>query len=361
MQTQNQNGFATCEPFTIKQLSEIHKDLMPSKWIVDGLLRGNRPRPSLLCGLPHSGKSTLARQLAIAVSRGENFLGRKVMKGRVLFWQCEESSEDIIEDFLKQGVDRETDSIVVMSSDADATQWRIEELNAELVKAQTTKRPFDLVIIETLCDFLRPENENNNAELSNLISEFINTVMHPHPGTAFMFLHHFNKATDAVVLNNSILRVSGARAIASKTDAKWFMYSEGDNAPQRIIMTKTRKGVDIEPTYLEFDLKTNTSELGQKVKDIQQTSADAAKSSRQIELTARILNLVEKSPAIPKSELKTAIGGKAATAQAFIDQLIEQGQLKTMKHGKTFHCFTAAQTPTGEACESWDAITGEGR
>jgi predicted transcriptional regulator len=340
---------------SIRDLQVKYQGVKPPDWIVAGMLRNNRKRPSLLCGLPHAGKSTLARQLAVAVSRGDDFLGRATKKGRVLFWHSEDSEQDALEDFLKQGADIDSD-IDVMHSEQGTAGGRQLELAEALTIAEAEGHPFDLVIIETLGDFLQPDDENSNAELRTLLADFSQVVVSKYQRTAFLLIHHFNKATDSSVTNNAILRVSGARAITGKTDAQWFMYSLSDNDPKRIFATKVRKGDDIEPTYLDFDPHTDTSTLGQGLKDVQQTAKQIIKSTKQMEITSRIITLIEESPAIPKSILLRMVGGKTQVVHSYINQLIEEGRIKTMKPAKTIHCFTASQEPTIGACESWGEI-----
>jgi hypothetical protein len=300
----------------------------------------------------------LARQLAVAVSRGEDFLGRHTKKGRVLFWQSEDSPEDAKEDFQKQEAPDNKD-IAILHSEANDTASRENELRDVLTNADDEGKPFDLVIIETMGDFLQPENENSNGELANLLIGFSERVVRKFQGTAFLLLHHFNKSTDAAVQNNAILRVSGAKAITAKTDAKWFLYQLSDNDPQRVFATKVRKGEDIEPTYLDFDKLTDNATLSEKVKDLQQTAREAEKLTKAIQLESNIISIVQKAPAISKTILMHTLGGRASVAKAHIDKLIEQGQLKTLKNGKVIHCFTADQEPSVEACKSWGNVVGE--
>src|SRR5580698_3872761 len=76
----------------------------PTDWVIADLLRTGRKRPSLLCGLPEAGKSTLAHQLALAVANGIKFLDRDTVKGHVLYWKNEESAADVREDLIQAGL-----------------------------------------------------------------------------------------------------------------------------------------------------------------------------------------------------------------------------------------------------------------
>jgi RecA-family ATPase len=50
---------------------------------------------SLLVAKPKVGKTTLAFNLAVAVSRGEEFLGRKTTQGPVVYLALEEKKGEI--------------------------------------------------------------------------------------------------------------------------------------------------------------------------------------------------------------------------------------------------------------------------
>src|SRR5437870_6341017 len=125
----------------------------PSTWIVDGLLRTNRQRVSLLCGSPHAGKSTIARQLAIAVAHGTPFLGRATTKSKVLYWQSEETIEDAKEDFTRSGM-RSTDDDGLVIMHPEPKEDRLKQLSVVLVEDQDIR----LVVIETLDDFLQMDD-----------------------------------------------------------------------------------------------------------------------------------------------------------------------------------------------------------
>ena len=97
------------------------------EWIVEGLLRTGRRRPSLSAGKPETGKSTLAWQLAVAVTKGARFLGRATTKGKVIFWQSEEEAGDVCSIVRKLGYSAATDApLLVLDGDPDVHEQQRE-------------------------------------------------------------------------------------------------------------------------------------------------------------------------------------------------------------------------------------------
>src|SRR5437899_415632 len=58
---------------------------------------------SMIAGKPKSGKSTLARQLAVAVANGHTFLGHDTKQGRVLYLSLEGPMEVVGDHFKRMG------------------------------------------------------------------------------------------------------------------------------------------------------------------------------------------------------------------------------------------------------------------
>src|SRR4030095_5355695 len=54
---------------------------------------------SICAAKPKVGKSTLARNLAVAVTRGQDFLGRQTTKGKVLYLALEEKRTEVTRHF----------------------------------------------------------------------------------------------------------------------------------------------------------------------------------------------------------------------------------------------------------------------
>ena len=99
--------------FTAQELFNLPEP-SPSNWIVEGILRSNRGRPSLLCGFPESGKSTLSNQLAVAVANGTPFLDRATQQGHVILWKNEDSAPDIAADLRRAGLTASSDLSIVL-------------------------------------------------------------------------------------------------------------------------------------------------------------------------------------------------------------------------------------------------------
>jgi hypothetical protein len=84
------------DEFVITTASELMENSdVERQWLVEGLLPAGGI--GLLVGDPKIGKSTLARQLAVAVADGKEFLGRKVAPGGALYIAMEGSRSEIKE------------------------------------------------------------------------------------------------------------------------------------------------------------------------------------------------------------------------------------------------------------------------
>jgi hypothetical protein len=70
-------------------------------WVVENLLPSGGD--SLLVAKPKVGKSTLARCLALAVARGNEFLGRKTSQGLVMYLALEEKRDEVRRHFEAMG------------------------------------------------------------------------------------------------------------------------------------------------------------------------------------------------------------------------------------------------------------------
>ena len=298
-----------------------------SVWIVDQLLRTNRQRISLLCGSPHAGKSTVARQLAIAISHGKSFLGRETMKSKVAYWQSEETTEDAAEDFAKSGMTQDDPIVILQPSPADN---HLQELD----KVLTEDKEIRLVIIETLDDFLQMDDLSDNPSARRAFERFDREVVSKHKErVTFVAIHHFKKSDEQ--RGSSLTKILGATVIAGKTDCKIYLRQIGEGDGRRIVSAQTRKGVPIEPTYLIFDEATQTSTLGQTLADERADSKKMSLSLTTTELRNRCIEIVATNPGLTKQDAREKVGGKTVTAIAMLNTLIEEGIVVPQLGGKT--------------------------
>jgi hypothetical protein len=285
-----------------------------SDWVVVNLLRTGRRRPSLLCGYPGAGKSTLAHQLALAVGNGVPFLNRATSHGHVILWLNEDSAEDVSEDLQRAGLTADTKLTISLPQYGDN--------NFDVLKRALNDHPDTrLVIIETLADFLNVEDISNNDDTRRGMQQFCDFIMADHQQTSFLMLHHFNKSSAESEL--AITKILGGTAIAALSDARIYLRLASDDDPRRIIHAEARKGVGIEKTYLHFDPETLTAELGQTLAGERAAIRESAQQEKQIQLDAEIIKTVKAHPGISKGEVVNAVKGNAQKVNRTIDELID--------------------------------------
>lgn len=177
-------------------------------WIAPGLLPQNET--VILAGIPKSGKTLLAFDLAYAAATGEaNFLGEATMQGRVLLISTDESAASTRTKLLNRGFRRcDKDSIKVITS------WDISQM-ATLEKILEDFRP-NLTIIDSLRRINKgSEISENSAEFADNIYTLKETLSRY--GSAGVLIHHLNKNNEAMGVN----RLRGSSAIAGATWGVW--------------------------------------------------------------------------------------------------------------------------------------------
>src|SRR6266850_5117891 len=140
----------------------------PSDWVVEDLLRLGRRRPSLLAGKPESGKSTVARQLAVAVTKGKSFLGRQTKRSPVLYWQTEDDGADVLDSWNRLGYDEAHDEKLLTLVDSGFEDNNLDKLHDALVEHPDVR----LVLVETLDDLLKMEDVKENTSARKAFDTF---------------------------------------------------------------------------------------------------------------------------------------------------------------------------------------------
>jgi RecA-family ATPase len=135
------------------------------RWLVDGLLL--RKGSSLLVGKPKAGKSTVAKNIAVAVLKGQNIFGRSVestgQPGRVVYLQLE-GKDDVAgtaEQFRALGVTAEEAKRLLVFQ-RGVQKGKMEERVIELAEL-LRKFPADLVVVDTLRLFTGKAVKDSNS------------------------------------------------------------------------------------------------------------------------------------------------------------------------------------------------------
>ena len=201
--------------------AEEYRDL-PSvelAWVIHKLI----PRPGLvlLHGPEKVGKSFLAFQIALAVARGEDFLGQKVNQGTVLYLQFDtsksiwserlreltESGEDISGPILMIHPEDQPPAINILTGEGQA--WLRETLRLS--------RPV-LVIIDVLRE-LHSLDENASRDMKQVGD----TIMTMFAGLSVLLIHHSRKIPVEVTEPGAVLYSRGSSYITGKVDAIWML------------------------------------------------------------------------------------------------------------------------------------------
>lgn len=148
------------------------------EWLVDALLPSSGF--SLLAAKPKVGKSTLARCLALAVARGEPFLGRATAQGSVIYLALEEKRSQVRKHFQAMGATGEEEIyIYAAAAPVDALQ----KIRAEVERTKPA-----LLIIDPLFRFTRVRDSNDYAQVTAALEPLL--ALARETGVHVLCVHH---------------------------------------------------------------------------------------------------------------------------------------------------------------------------
>lgn len=280
------------------------------EWLVHGLVPAHGL--GMLAGPPKKGKSTLARQLAVAVADGTEFLGRTVKQGGVLFVSLEETKENCVAHLQKLGLKNATH--FHLECGAAPTTGQL----AALIK----KHSIQLVVFDTMLKCLGITAINDYKTMS--------AGLHPlqqlayQQGTHILLIHHFNKDGNPL----------GSQGILAATDINIFFERVDEKA---FISTQPRYGEPMEKTALVFDKEHEHYSLGKSHSVVHLE-----------EMMAEMMAFIQHNPHCTQKEIFEVVIGKTAEKwKAFAkirEQLVKHG---TGRRGDAYR-FTVKEEPDGQ-------------
>jgi hypothetical protein len=221
----------------------MSEPLAPLKFIADRLLPEGL---FILAGSPKVGKSWLALQLCLAVSKGESFLNCKTEKSGVLYL-CLEDSYQRIQSRLFD-ITEDAPPTIHFTNLAHSIGEGLEE---EIAKFVSTHFDTRLVVIDTL-QMIRSGNVessygNDYKELSSLhrLAQYFHITL--------LLIHHLRKAKSA----DPQERISGTTGISGCADGSFVLLKKkrGENFA---VLSVTGRDIEEREIELEFSSDTHT-------------------------------------------------------------------------------------------------------
>jgi len=273
------------------------------RWIVEGMLPAGGT--SLIVAKPKVGKSTLSRQLALAVARGEPFLGRDTSKGPVVILAFEEKRGEARAHLRAMGGARADEVHLHFGSAPDNA---IAELRALVEKLKPA-----LVIVDPLFRLAGVRDANDYAQVLRALAPL--TDLARETGAHVSAVHHAGKGeregADAIL---------GSTAIFGSVDTAVLMKR---GAEFRTISTVQRYGEDLPESVLSFDREAKTAELAG-------TRAEAEEER----ISAEVLAALAGKQPTGEEDLLADIEARTGPKRKVLRLLVKDGKVSRTGSGK---------------------------
>ena len=281
----------------------LSRPVVPVDWVLRERLAAGSV--SIVASKPKVGKSTLARNLALAIARGEPFLGWAVKRGTVIYLALEERSEDVTADFHALGADGREDILL-----ADAG------MALDVVTTLREKRPV-LLVVDPLFRLLSVKDEKAYAEMYGALGPLIDVARQT--GTHILCLHHSSKLTKTEAIDAPI----GSTALSGAVSTLLVMKR---TERYRTLQTVQRIGEDLPETVLHFDAATKRLSLG--------GSREVCEAANMAEAIVAALNGKAATEALTEPEIGDAVEGKTTLKRKALRDLTRQGKIVRLGTGK---------------------------
>ncbi len=300
-------NFATLDEL-LSEPEEEHAYLWENTLILGGF--------SICSAKPKVGKSTLARNLAVAITQGADFLGRETKEGKVIYLCLEEKRSEVAKHFRMMKASGK--GILIHTGKTPENALR------ELEFAIAEFEPI-LVIIDPLARVLRVGDFNDYGTMSRGLEPFIDLARKTN--VHILALHHDSKGDreggDALL---------GSTALFGAVDCHLQMRKKNNG---RTVMSEQRYGVNLPETVIELDGESGViSDRG----DLQSYILEQKKSE--------ILDSINDTEKITETEIKERVGGnsKGIISKA-VRLLLDEKKLNREGDGKRNNPFLYFKTP----------------
>jgi hypothetical protein len=294
------------QPLVFKSVKDLYDaPTEETSYCVEGMLPTSGL--SILAGKPKGGKTTLVRQLGVAVAQNEPFLGRQTQQGRVLYFALEEKQAEVTAHFRQLGL-TESDPVLIRCGSVRLKDEAVSALERALKEIPDAK----LVIIDPIFRFIGVRDGNDYVQVNNALEQVLDIARRY--SVHILAVHHLKKKESEDVSDSTL----GSTAIVAAADT--FLALKVDGRGIRTLCSRQRYGRDMEPTILIWNEETRSFTLGETADKAEQQAASATRTRIEREMLA----YVAAQSGCTQEAIINAVRGKVATKksvlQAFLDQ-----------------------------------------
>ena len=323
------------EFLTAKDILQAPKD--PQRWIWDGCLPIGGC--SSLVAKPKIGKSTLAADLAISVSRGDPFLGRATQQCPVAYLFLDGTLPEIADVFISLDL-KESDPVFLHAGSApkDVIAWIMNTVQQNGVK---------LVIVDTMQKLLRLTDLNDYAEVTNKMEPLLQLAR---DGKAHVvLLHHAGKES-----RDDLDAAIGSTAIRGLCYTYLF-EKRLPGSDRRILLSDQRGGKNFPETAIGFNRLTGRLEVQGTMED-----AELEEAKPKIAEFLRV-----EGGELTEKEIRKAVSGRTLILSKALREMHRDGDVERTGKGKkgSAYRYSLSTTLFDEISDSgfrMGGIRGEG-
>lgn len=267
---------------------------------------------SMVFGKPKDGKSTLVRNLAVSVARGQAWLGMPTTQGTVFYLALEEKRAQVRKHFRMMGADgSERIFIFCAPSPADGL--------AQLRAATERDKPA-LIIVDPLFRFTRVRDCNDYAAVTSALEPLLTLARETNAHV--LAVHHLGKGKrdggDAI-LGSTAIFASVDTALLLKRTEKF-----------RTLRSIQRYGEDLEEVTLNMDTTTGLISVGSSRKEAEEDAV----AGLIFDYLATQTEPIEEPLIHEHVEARKGVKVKA------LRRLVEQGNVNRQGEGKKGNPYT---------------------
>jgi hypothetical protein len=265
-------------------------------FLVDGYCL--RRSSGILSGLPGSGKTIAALQLAYAVATGGKFLGEQCKQAPVLFISMDQPSNITKRYLIDMGI-TDLENFHLVSETQETGGWTIKDL--EFLEQLLEEIKPGLVIIDSIRTTVSyPLGIEEKSEMmGHWLKEADRLVCRY---ATLLWIHHDNKDKE----KHGVARSSGSTAIVGNVSFHWRLEkpSKDDSDPNRVLTMPKTRGFEPVIAQLKFNPETSCFDYLGLVGESEQ------QAQQRVTHQQKVLELLNSQPGIgfEGQEIKDYVG-----------------------------------------------------